>query len=72
MPFGLTNAPALYQNLINNIFRRYLDDFIVAYLNDILIYSKTKEKYIKYVTVMLEVLEKADIKFNGAKNVFHV
>jgi hypothetical protein len=45
---------------------------MVAYLNGILIYSKTKEKHIKHVTVILEILEKADVKINGAKNVFHV
>jgi hypothetical protein len=45
---------------------------MVAYLNDILIYSKMKEEYIKYVTVILKALEKADVRINGAKNVFHV
>jgi hypothetical protein len=45
---------------------------VVAYLNDILIYSKTKEKHIKYVIAVLKALEKADIKINSAKNVFHV
>jgi hypothetical protein len=58
--------------LINNIFRRYLDDFVIAYLDDILIYSKTKEEHIKYVTAVLKVLEKADVRINNAKNVFHV
>jgi hypothetical protein len=72
MPFKLINALALYQNLINNIFRKYLNDFVIAYLNDILIYSKTKEEHIKYVTAVLEILEKANIKINNAKNVFHV
>jgi hypothetical protein len=72
MPFGLINALILYQSLINNIFRKYLDDFVVAYLDDILIYSKTKEKHIKHVTAILKTLEKADVRINGAKNVFHV
>jgi hypothetical protein len=45
---------------------------MVAYLNDILIYSKTKEEYIKYVTAVLEALEKADVRINGAKSVFYV
>jgi hypothetical protein len=72
MPFGLTNALALYQSLINNILRKYLDDFVVAYLDDIFIYSKTKEEYIKHVTAILEALEKADVRINSAKNVFHV
>jgi Reverse transcriptase (RNA-dependent DNA polymerase) len=72
MSFGLTNVPVSYQSLINNIFRKYLDDFVVAYLNDILIYSKTKEKHIKHVTAILEVLEKANVRINSAKSVFHV
>jgi hypothetical protein len=45
---------------------------VVAYLNDILIYSKTKKEHIKYVITILEVLEKADIRINNAKSVFHV
>ena len=45
---------------------------MIAYLNDIFIYSKTKEKHIKYVTAVLKALEKANIKINNAKNVFHV
>jgi hypothetical protein len=70
--FGLTNAPALYQSLINNIFRKYLDDFVIAYLDDILIYLKTKEEHIKHVTAVLKILEKANVRINGAKSVFHV
>jgi Reverse transcriptase (RNA-dependent DNA polymerase) len=72
MLFGLTNIPALYQSLINNIFRKYLDDFMVAYLDDILIYLKTKKEHIKHVTAILKALEKADIKINSAKSIFHV
>lgn len=40
MPFGLTNTPATFQNLINDTLREYLDDFALAYLDDILIFSK--------------------------------
>jgi Reverse transcriptase (RNA-dependent DNA polymerase) len=72
MLFRLINALTLYQNLINNILRKYLDDFMVVYLNDILIYSKTKKEYIKYVITILEALKKADMRINNAKSVFHV
>jgi hypothetical protein len=72
MLFKLINALALYQSLINNIFRKYLDDFIVAYLNDILIYLKTKKEHVKHVTAVLKALKKANMRINNAKNVFHV
>jgi hypothetical protein len=72
MPFRLINTLTLYQSLINNIFRRYLDDFMVVYLNNILIYSKIKEEHIRHVIIILEILEKADIRINDAKNIFHV
>jgi len=45
---------------------------MVAYLDDILIYLKTKEEHIKHVTTVLKALEKADMRINGAKNIFHV
>jgi hypothetical protein len=45
---------------------------MVVYLDDILIYSKTKAEHIKYVITVLEALEKANIRINDAKSVFHV
>jgi Reverse transcriptase (RNA-dependent DNA polymerase) len=45
---------------------------VVAYLDDILIYSKTKKKHIKHVITVLKALEKADMRINNAKNVFYV
>lgn len=43
MPYELTNAPAVFQSLINEIFRDMLNQFVMAYIDEILIYSKTKE-----------------------------
>jgi hypothetical protein len=45
---------------------------VVVYLDDILIYSKIKKEYIKYVIAILKALEKTDVRINNAKNVFHV
>ena len=61
MPFGLTNAPATCQELINIVLRTHLDDTVVAYLDDILVYSKTLEEHIRHVTEVLECLKQADL-----------
>lgn len=58
LPFGLTNAPATFMTLMHDIFRPYLDDFIVIYLDDILVFSKTKEDHIQHLRTVLEVLRK--------------
>jgi hypothetical protein len=56
MPFGLTNAPAFYQHMMNDIFREYLDDFVVIYLDDILIFSKNEEDHENHVRLVLSKL----------------
>ena len=53
MPFGLTNAPATFMTLMNDIFREYLDQFVIVYLDDILIYSKTKGEHFQHVKKVL-------------------
>jgi hypothetical protein len=58
LPFGLTNAPATFMTLMNDIFREYLDKFVVVYLDDILIYSRTKEEHLQHVRIVLSTLRK--------------
>ena len=56
MPFGLTNAPAAFMNMMNGVFREYLDEFVIIFIDDILVYSKTKEDHEKHLRAVLERL----------------
>jgi Reverse transcriptase (RNA-dependent DNA polymerase) len=55
MPFGSTNAPATFQTLVNNVFRAYLNQFVVVYLDDILAYSKTREEHFKHLRIVFKL-----------------
>jgi hypothetical protein len=53
MSFGLPNAHAIFQHLMNDIFREFLNDFVVCYLDDILIFSKNEKDHEKHVRLVL-------------------
>ena len=71
MFFELINASTTCQDLINDILQQYLNIFVIAYLNDILMYSKTFEKHVKHVRSMLKCLRKRDLRFKSEKCEFH-
>jgi hypothetical protein len=56
MSFGLTNAPAAFMEGINRMLHDYLDDFIVVFLDNILIYSKSEEEHERHLSLILEAL----------------
>ena len=56
MPFRLTNAPAAFIDLMNMIFKPYLDRFVVVFVNEILVYSKTREDYGDHLRIVLQTL----------------
>jgi hypothetical protein len=71
MPFGLTNAPADFQRFINDVLAPFLDRFVTAYLDDILIYSDTLEEHRVHVRQVLEKLSAAGLHLKPEKCEFH-
>ena len=55
MPFGLTNAPAAFMDLKHRVFKPYLDHFVVVFIDDILMYSKTAEDHEKHLRIILQI-----------------
>ncbi|WJZ92455.1 hypothetical protein VitviT2T_011446 [Vitis vinifera] len=58
MPFGLTNAPAAFMDLRNRVFRAYLDQFVIVFVDDILIYSRSLEEHKQYLVTTLRTLRR--------------
>ncbi|CAA7014271.1 unnamed protein product [Microthlaspi erraticum] len=56
MPFGLTNAPAAFMRLMNDVFREYLDVFVIIFIDDILVYSRSQEEHATHLRLVLEKL----------------
>ncbi|XP_057471067.1 uncharacterized protein LOC130759868 [Actinidia eriantha] len=81
MPFGLTNAPATFMDLMNRVFRAYLDRFVVVFVDDILVYSPSKEEHQDHLRIVLQLLrehqlyakfEKCDFWLTEVKFLGHV
>jgi len=56
MPFGLTNAPAVFMDLMNRVFHSYLDQFMVVFIDDILVYSRDRVEHDKHLRIVLQTL----------------
>ncbi|XP_058760196.1 uncharacterized protein LOC131633499 [Vicia villosa] len=61
MPFGVTNAPAVFMDYMNRVFQPYLDQFVVIYIDDILIYSRTIEEHMEHLRIVLSVLREKQL-----------
>ena len=56
MPFGLTNAPAAFMDLVNRVFRSYVDQIVVVFIDDILVYSKDAQEHEQHLKIVLQTL----------------
>nr|GFD38553.1 putative reverse transcriptase domain-containing protein [Tanacetum cinerariifolium] len=66
MPFGLTNAPAIFIDLMNRGFHEFLDKFVIVFIDDILVFSKSKEEHEDHIRIVIQILrqEKLYAKFS--------
>ncbi|XP_052723892.1 uncharacterized protein LOC108325741 [Vigna angularis] len=67
MPFGVTNAPAIFMDYMNRIFRPYLDKFVVVFIDDILIYSKSFDEHDDHLRIVLSVLREKELYAKRSK-----
>src|SRR6266540_564335 len=67
MPFRLCNVPATFQRLMNQVLRKYLGKFVLVYLDDIIIYSKTFEEHKEHVRLVFEVLRAVSLMMKPKK-----
>ena len=65
MPFGLTNASTAFMDMMNKVFHPYLDQFVIVFINDILVYSKNAKEYSFHLRIILQTLRdrKLYVKF---------
>ncbi|GKA20461.1 putative reverse transcriptase domain-containing protein [Tanacetum coccineum] len=72
MPFGLTNASAIFMDLMNRVCKSYLDKFVIVFIDDIMIYSKSKQEHEENLKLILELLKKEELYAKFSKCEFWI
>ena len=67
MPFGLCNAPATFMRVMNDLFMPFIDEFVLVYLDDILVFSRTWDEHVCHVKKVLDVLKREELHVKFSK-----
>ena len=67
MPFGLTNASTAFMDLMNRVFNPYLDNFVIMFIDDILVYSGSPEEHAEHLRTVLQILRERQLYANFSK-----
>jgi hypothetical protein len=67
MPFGLCNALETFMRVLNDVFRHFLDDFVIVYLDNILVFSGTWDEHVKHVKQILDTLQREKLYVKMSK-----
>jgi hypothetical protein len=70
MPFGLTNVPSTFMTLMNEVLKYFIEKFVIVYLDDILIFSKTKREHLRHLTSVMEKLQQEKLLISLKKSSF--
>ena len=72
MPFGLTNAPVYFVDLMSRVFREFLNKFVVVFVDDILIFSRSKEEHTLHLREVLEALQAHNLRTVKVDGIFSI